>query len=295
MIARIEGQIVEVRDATLLLRTAGGFTFEVLIPAADEYRWQQSVGETAELFTLPFFEAPGQGTTLIPRLVGFASAADRDFFLLFTRTRGIGYRKALRAMVAPAAQIATAIAGRDISWLKTLPEIGKRTAESIVAELHGRINDFLLTAGEDLNASAAAADAAAGDADSAASDTASTAASSRKKGNGTTRGAARGSAKKSRGAMGGTPATTAAPVALQAPAATGAMRPASDAPAAGPARGSGAGSRYNDARDAVVALVKMGENRPTAQALMDRVLTEFPDASGPEELITIALRLRAQS
>ena len=40
-------------------------------------------------------------------------------------------------------QVATAIADKDIKFLVTLPEIGKRTAESIVAELHGRVDSHL--------------------------------------------------------------------------------------------------------------------------------------------------------
>ena len=43
----------------------------------------------------------------------------------------------------PFGTIAAAIAEKDIDLLKSLPEIGKRTAETIVAELHGKVDRFV--------------------------------------------------------------------------------------------------------------------------------------------------------
>lgn len=302
MIARIEGRIIEVGEASILLRSSGGgLTFEVLIPSADVYRWQEAMGQTVELHTLPFFEAPGQGTTFIPRLVGFATEADREFFLLFTRTRGIGYRKALRAMVAPAGQIATAIAGRDIGWLKTLPEVGKRTAETIVAELHSRMSDFLLRSGEELSgrSPAPATPAGAESAEEAAANEVEVRPARGRSASGKG-GRAGATAKRGRPVVapsGGPVGAAPAPVAEAgtSSAAAGDGGSGGGGALAGAGRRGAASARYTDARDAVVALVRMGESRPVAQGLMDRVLTEFPDATGVEELITVALRLRTQS
>jgi Holliday junction DNA helicase RuvA len=79
----------------------------------------------------------------VPRLIGFATPEDRAFFELFTTVKGIGNRKALRALQLPFGTIAAAIAQRDLDLLKSLPEIGKRTAETIVAELHGKVDQFV--------------------------------------------------------------------------------------------------------------------------------------------------------
>jgi Holliday junction resolvasome RuvABC DNA-binding subunit len=55
----------------------------------------------------------------------------------------MGNRTALRALQLPCGAVAGAIADRDVDLLKSLPEIGKRTAETIVAELSGKVDRFV--------------------------------------------------------------------------------------------------------------------------------------------------------
>ena len=76
---------------------------------------------------------------------GFGSLRERDFFVLFTTVKGIGNRKALRALASSPGEIARFIAARDLKSLTQLPEIGKRMAETVVAELHGKVDAFLST------------------------------------------------------------------------------------------------------------------------------------------------------
>lgn len=142
MIVRIEGEIVAVDGPCVLLRV-GPFVYELHVPACDLQSLSGRVGETVAFETFHYFESQGQGTTLLPRLLGFASRLDREFFELFTTVKGIGNRKALRAMALPARRIAAAIASRDLDVLKSLPEVGRRTAETIVAELHEKMEPFL--------------------------------------------------------------------------------------------------------------------------------------------------------
>ncbi len=142
MIVRIEGEIVAVEAPCVHLRV-GPMVYELFVPAFDLQSLHGRVGAEAAFDTFHYFEAQGQGTTLLPRLIGFSSPADRDFFELFTTVKGIGNRKALRAMALPTRTIAAAIASRDLDTLKTLPEIGRRTAETIVAELHEKMEPFL--------------------------------------------------------------------------------------------------------------------------------------------------------
>jgi holliday junction DNA helicase RuvA len=59
--------------------------------------------------------------------------------------KGIGPKKALRALVLPVGQIAQAIESRDTKYLCELPQIGKRMAELIVAELAGKVQRFATT------------------------------------------------------------------------------------------------------------------------------------------------------
>jgi Holliday junction DNA helicase RuvA len=101
------------------------------------------IGQPVRFHTLHYLEGQGQGSSFWPRLVGFQHASDRAFFELFTTVKGIGNRKALRALQLPFAQVAEAIAARDHALLQSLPEIGKRTAEAICVELRGRVDPFV--------------------------------------------------------------------------------------------------------------------------------------------------------
>ena len=76
--------------------------------------------------------------------IGFLRAEDKRFFQLFITVKGIGPKQALRALVQPAGQIAEAIESKNTKFLIGLPEIGKHTAEQIVAELAGKMHGFAL-------------------------------------------------------------------------------------------------------------------------------------------------------
>ena len=79
----------------------------------------------------------------MPRLIGFGSTEERAFFELLTTVKGLGMRKALRALRLPYQAVARAIAAEDLEVLTSLPEIGRRTAQTIVAELGGKVDRFL--------------------------------------------------------------------------------------------------------------------------------------------------------
>jgi Holliday junction DNA helicase RuvA len=121
----------------------GPMLVDVLVPGSDVDSLHQRIGREVVFYTLLVFEGSGQGSSMVPRLLGFNSIQDRAFFELFTTVKNIGHRKALRALQAPAADIAAAIARRDSGFLIALPEIGKRTAETIIAELSGKLDAWL--------------------------------------------------------------------------------------------------------------------------------------------------------
>lgn len=143
MITRIRGELAELTEQSALIHVEA-VTYELLVPAADVPTLLSKIGMPVEFFTLHYFEGQSQGSSFIPRLIGFSSEQDRAFFELFTTVKGIGNRKALRALVRPFMETATAIANRDSTALTSMPEIGKRTAETIIAELHGKVDVFTL-------------------------------------------------------------------------------------------------------------------------------------------------------
>ena len=143
MISRIDGVLEDVVDGVAEIRLQGGLVYSVLLPACDSGAMMLNVGREVGFFTLHYFEGQGQGSHFVPRLIGFSSREQRAFFELLTTEKGIGNRKALRAMQVSHGRMAEAIAAGDARFLSTLPEIGKRTAESTIVELKGKLDAFL--------------------------------------------------------------------------------------------------------------------------------------------------------
>jgi len=144
MICRITGTITSVEPPAIVLEIEGqGLSYEILTPAYLAVQLANQVGQRVTLITIQYLESQGQGSSFIPRLIGFQHASDRRFFEVFITVKGIGNRKALRAMAIEPARIARAITSRDAAALKELPEIGKRLADTIVAELTGKVDAFL--------------------------------------------------------------------------------------------------------------------------------------------------------
>jgi Holliday junction DNA helicase RuvA len=81
---------------------------------------------------------------VVPRLIGFTSEAELDFFELFCTVDKVGTRKALKAMVRPIKEIADAIQRQDSKWLTTLPGVGAATAEQIIATLRRKVTKYAL-------------------------------------------------------------------------------------------------------------------------------------------------------
>jgi Holliday junction DNA helicase RuvA len=146
MICRLTGRVVGLQGDAVVLELAG-VAYEVMVPAAAAPDLAQRIGQELTLYTVQYFEGNPAGANLIPRLVGFPSPADREFFQLFTRVKGISTRRALRAMSLPTAQLAAAIERGDVRLLTSLPEIGKKTAAQIIADLRGELPAIAATAG----------------------------------------------------------------------------------------------------------------------------------------------------
>jgi Holliday junction DNA helicase RuvA len=273
VITQIEGRLVALVDGAAHVRV-GDVTYEVLVPAADSMALAASLGGPVAFHTLHYMEGQGQGSSFWPRLIGFRSARDRAFFELFTTVKGIGNRKALRALQMPFVRVARAIADRDLDTLQSLPEIGKRTAEAICVELRGKV-DVYATAPERARAAGTAAGApgsAPGSAPGADAGTGAEAASTPAAASmveakaGKPRGRARAEAE--RGAETAGRATDAPATRADDDVATLALM----------------------ANTAVDVLVQLGHARVTARELVERVLVREERPASIADLVTAALR-----
>ena len=122
-------------------------------------RMAEMVGQPIVLHTLEYLEGNPTRGNLVPRLVGFLSEVEREFFELICEVDGVGVRKALRAIVRPVGEIAAAIEEQDAKSLAGLPGIGAATAERMIAKLRRRMPKFaLLVAREAPGEAGAAAD-----------------------------------------------------------------------------------------------------------------------------------------
>jgi Holliday junction DNA helicase RuvA len=143
MLTRIAGVLESIDGLEAVVRLEGGLWYSVLLPAYEAERLRERAGKPITLQTIQYLESQGQGSSYIPRLIGFTSHADRRFFELLTTVDGFGNKKALRAMAQPPGLIARAILGADAVWLSKLPEIGKKTAEKVILELKTKVEPFL--------------------------------------------------------------------------------------------------------------------------------------------------------
>ena len=82
-----------------------------------------------------------------PVLIGFETLEDKEFFQTFITVDAIGPMKAIKAMTRSVGEMAIAIEKKDVSFLTSLSGIGKRTAEKIIATLHGKVEKFIAVTG----------------------------------------------------------------------------------------------------------------------------------------------------
>lgn len=148
MISALTGELREV-SADRVQVQVGPLVCELLIAAADGPRLGADVGQAVMFHTLFYIEGDASGGNLEPRLIGFLSKQDKQFFEKFITVKGIGPKKALRALAEPVGAVARAIESRDTRFLVKLPQIGKRMAEQIVAELAGKVTEFAAAGGGD--------------------------------------------------------------------------------------------------------------------------------------------------
>lgn len=145
MLTRLTAQLESITQGAIplaTLHTNPDFAIELLIPQYLAHTLESKINDRVTLHTKVYLEAQGQGTSFLPRVIGFGSPVERDFFEVFTSVKGVGTKKALRALVEPPSTIAAFIVSKDAKALTKLPEIGKRSAETMIAELSGKIDKF---------------------------------------------------------------------------------------------------------------------------------------------------------
>ncbi len=141
MIARIEGKLLKLDSGTALVQV-GAVAYELMLPSYCVTALSDKIGSEIALCTMEYYEGTLGGGNLIPRIIGFLSPSERDFFTKFISVKGMGIKKGLRSLSIPIANIAAAIENGDDKTLQALDGVGKRMAQQIIAELKGKLQSF---------------------------------------------------------------------------------------------------------------------------------------------------------
>jgi Holliday junction DNA helicase RuvA len=148
LITKITGRLARVDDDLLTL-AVGPFEYEVFIPEFVRRQLQGRIGQDVSLWTIEYLEGNPAHGKLVPRMVGFSSVIEREFFESFCSVDGVGVKKALRAMVRPVREVAESIEDQDVKALSALPGIGPASAERIIAKLRRKMSKFALLVTQD--------------------------------------------------------------------------------------------------------------------------------------------------
>ncbi len=145
MIAFLRGALRR-RAGDVVVVEAGGVGYEVHLPAVVARALppvRDGEAPVVELY-ISYHATQNQPR---PLLIGFLHEVEQEFFERFITVDGLGPTKAMKAIVHPIHVIADAIERKDVQFLRRLPGIGARTAEKIVAALHGKMGKYALLQG----------------------------------------------------------------------------------------------------------------------------------------------------
>lgn len=155
MIAHVRGRLTAKSADRVVIETAGGVGYVVVVP----------------LGVMERLPEPGAEVTLATELVvredgwalyGFSDDAERRFFQRITSVSGVGPKIGVALMSALGVDRgAKAVREKNIALLSSVSGIGRKTAERIALELSDKVDDFAdetgTTAAEPLSGGAGAA------------------------------------------------------------------------------------------------------------------------------------------
>ena len=132
MVAYLRGRVLTTTAETMIV-DVNGVVYEVYCSGAAFAK--AAVGGTAELYT--HLQVKEDGITLF----GFASPKEKEMFLRLISVPGVGPKLGIAVLSSMSGDdFAAAVATADVKRLSAVKGLGKKTAEKIVLELHGKIS-----------------------------------------------------------------------------------------------------------------------------------------------------------
>ena len=135
MIGYLRGKVLTLQPDYVLL-DVNGVGYEIICSGAAFANLSGlKKGEEGEVYT--YLQVSEQGIALF----GFADLREKELFLRLTSVQGVGAKLAIAALSAMRpADLTEAIYTADVKRLTAVKGLGKKTAERIVLELHGKIS-----------------------------------------------------------------------------------------------------------------------------------------------------------
>ena len=143
MIRYIEGKLFKKEEDRIVV-LANGMGYEILLPAIVRQTFvSKRAGEDGDIVKLFIYYHQTERQPK-PMLIGFNFEPEKEFFEKFITVEDIGPPTAVKALILPIPRIARAIEERDSKTLEGMKGVGKRTADKIIATLHGKVGKFAL-------------------------------------------------------------------------------------------------------------------------------------------------------
>ncbi len=140
MIAHVKGTLT-VKTVNSVVVDVGGVGYEVFIPVSTYYS-RPEPGQPIELKTLTFVRDDAI------EIYGFFTMRERELFQMLITVSGIGPKLARNILSGrPPEELVGAIRGGEVETLKSLPGVGKKTAERLVLELREKVDTLAEWAG----------------------------------------------------------------------------------------------------------------------------------------------------
>jgi Holliday junction DNA helicase RuvA len=141
MISRLRGTLLSRNPDAVEIETTGGVVYEVEVPTTVLERLP-AVGEPVEMRTVQVVREDSVA------LYGFLERGERILFQRLLSASGVGPKVALAMLSTYTAErLARALVEKDVTALRQVSGIGKKTAERLALELSDKVADLSLPTG----------------------------------------------------------------------------------------------------------------------------------------------------
>ncbi len=133
MIGYLEGEVIYTEAGKIILEINGvGYELELA-----GFKKQPSLGEEIEVYTYTYVREDAL------KLFAFPERMGKDLFEILITVNGIGPSAGLNIInTMPASRFISAIMQKDEQVLKEISGIGPKTAQRLILELQGKLEDF---------------------------------------------------------------------------------------------------------------------------------------------------------